>query len=837
MGVRCLLSEPSRARFPHWRRPSRAARAAGRARAPSAMFRNGPLPPGLTSVFEGVTRRQWDARRRREPHVGHPWLMRGLRLTAALEKHAGCVNAVSWNDDASLLLSGSDDLCVCVWSLGTEFPCRGSVYTGHVHNIFSAEFVPNSGSNVCVTVAGDGDVRRVDLARGFAAGADRNRPRRRWLSDPDGDSPHAVSLFRGDGREGDDADLPSDAGMGMKLRFVPGSAHVFLTTHQDGRVRRFDLRLPNANHTIVCDLSVQGSCSDIAFDPTNTSLFAVGCDDPYVRVFDVRQCDKGRRARAARARASSPSEREHPALLPVVAKYSPGRGAGFNTKRLQFDGVSGLAYSRKGELAVNYRGEHLYVIDRYAAEREYKRLAETASFRDEGDGANGFGANRGTADCLLDGWAMDFENAQHLAWTSRWASSSFSARGGGGTVDAPTALHPSRSPSPEFGYDVPSDDEDDEDDEDSDEVRVDDEDDARSRLGPHSDRRSASVPRDRAVSRGRSATPAAGADGANADPWSLFDADPTLRFDPSVRRFVGHKNVKTFLKGVAFLCDDAYVAVGGDCGSLFVWRKKTGALVQKVQADSQVVNNVCPHPRLPVAVTSGIDDVLRVWEPGEGADLCQKPTRETEDEDELAEAMLAELERGGHFAEVWDRLARRGPGDADDDEDDERVAADFDRWTRRGRGVDEESEETPEDEDVDDDEESSSEESSSESSSECSERDDAEEASDASDAPSGPVPSRIKRIANETTRAVGELARAEAREEAARRRRRDESPRRGPDEAAFVDAHRAGTSAARGAGASGHASGRAEEAAPGPSGDDRGLRRSKRVRASARGAR
>ena len=807
------------------------------------MFRTGPLPSGLTSVFEGVTRRQWDARRRREPHVGHPWLMRGLRLTAALEKHAGCVNAVSWNDDASLLLSGSDDLCVCVWSLGSAFPCRGSVYTGHVHNIFSAEFVPNSGSNACVTVAGDGDVRRVDLARGFAAGADRNRPRRRWLSDPDENSPHAVSLFGGDGREGHDADLPSDAGMGMKLKFVPGSAHVFLTTHQDGRVRRFDLRLPNGgNHETVCDLSVQGSCSDIAFDPTNDSLFAVGCDDPYVRVFDLRHCGAGRRARAARARASSPSEREHPALLPVVAKYSPGRGAGFNTKRLQFDGVSGLAYSRKGELAVNYRGEHLYVIDRYAAEREYKRLflAETASR----DGADGFGTRRGTADCLLDGWAMDLENAQNLAWTSRWTSSSHSARQGGGTVDSPTALHPSRSPSPEFGYDVPSDDEDDEDaDEgpsaaDEGPSAADEDDVSRRRLGPNSsDRRSASVPRDRAVSRGRSATPAANADGANADPWSLFDADPTLRFDPSVRRFVGHENVKTFLKGVAFLCDDAYVAVGGDCGGLFVWRKKTGALVQKVQADSQVVNNVCPHPRLPVAVTSGIDDVLRVWEPGEGADLCQKPTREAEDEDELAEAMLAELERGGHFAEVWDRLARRGPGDADDDEDDARVAADFDRWTRRGRGVDEESEETPEDEDVDDDEESSSEESSSESSSECSERDDAEEASDASDAPSGPVPSRNKRVANETMRAVGELARAEAREEVARRRRRDESPRRGPDEAAFVDAHRAGTSAARGAGASGHASGRAEETAPGPSGDDRGLRRSKRVRANARGSR
>jgi hypothetical protein len=54
-----------------------------------------------------------------------------------------------------------------VWSAGSGFPCRGSVYSGHVHNIFSAEFVPGSSGSKCVTTAGDGDVRLVDLERGF----------------------------------------------------------------------------------------------------------------------------------------------------------------------------------------------------------------------------------------------------------------------------------------------------------------------------------------------------------------------------------------------------------------------------------------------------------------------------------------------------------------------------------------------------------------------------------------------------------------------------------------------------------------------------------------------
>ena len=224
---------------------------------------------------------------------------------------------------------------------------------------------------------------------------------------------------------------------------------------------------------------------------------------------------------------------------------------------------------------------------------------------------------------------MDAENAYHLAWTSRWplsegariARSEGDVAMRGSAVDAPTALHPSRSPSPEFGYAVPSDEEEDEGDGEDVDVSRD--------AGAAADRRSASGPRDRAVSRGRGGDSPGVA--PSVDPWSLFDADSTLRADPSVRRFVGHKNVKTFLKGVAFLCDDAYVATGSDCGGLFVWRVRSGALAQKVQADSQVVNNVCPHPRLPVAVTSGIDDVVRVWEPGEGTDLAQPPTREAED--------------------------------------------------------------------------------------------------------------------------------------------------------------------------------------------------------------
>ena len=575
-------------------------------RTPRASARN--VAP--TSAYRDVLRREWDPRHRLRPRLGHSHFVKNLRLVQRLDRHAGCVNTVAWSEDASLLLSGSDDLCVCVWSVGTSFPCLGTVYTGHNHNIFSAEFVPGTRGGRCVTTAGDGDVRVVDLIRGFQSARGRGDPRdrpgerspfrtRRFGFDDDNaaDDGAARSLFAG--RPTD----PNEIGdvMGMKVRFVPGAPDVLLATHQDGRVRRFDLRLaPRATGDVVVDLSVQGGCSDLAFDPSSPSLFALGCDDPFVRVFDVRHLAETARDVSAARRARSPSEREHADLIPVVAKYSPGKSHGFNSRSLRFDGVSGLAYGKRGELAVTYRGEHLYVIDQRAYES--RRLASVGDGRGNGHG-NGHGGH-GAAGAGTE-WGSLF--------------------GAGGSPP------PAGSESPEFGYASP----------DTSGLRSGGSDsDSGSDAGAESDsdaedgaagaRRSVSVPRDRVLSPRPHQPSEAG--------WDLFDDDPTHRpmerDDSAVRRYVGHRNVKTFLKSVAFMCDDAYVSTGSDCGGMFVWDARTCELVLKVQADSQVVNNVCPHPSLPMVVTSGIDDCMRVWEGGDGRHLIDLPERYPDDDDD-----------------------------------------------------------------------------------------------------------------------------------------------------------------------------------------------------------
>lgn len=44
------------------------------------------------------------------------------------------------------------------------------------------------------------------------------------------------------------------------------------------------------------------------------------------------------------------------------------------------------------------------------------------------------------------------------------------------------------------------------------------------------------------------------------------------------------------MKEIAFLGDDEFVTTGSDCGNAFVWEKKTGKLVQLLEADESVVN-------------------------------------------------------------------------------------------------------------------------------------------------------------------------------------------------------------------------------------------------------
>lgn len=72
------------------------------------------------------------------------------------------------------------------------------------------------------------------------------------------------------------------------------------------------------------------------------------------------------------------------------------------------------------------------------------------------------------------------------------------------------------------------------------------------------------------------------------------------------------------IKGVNFLgpnCD--YVTSGSDCGYVFIWRKKDGELTRVMKGDKRIVNCVEQHPSEIVVASSGIENDIKVWAPGE----------------------------------------------------------------------------------------------------------------------------------------------------------------------------------------------------------------------------
>lgn len=65
-----------------------------------------------------------------------------------------------------------------------------------------------------------------------------------------------------------------------------------------------------------------------------------------------------------------------------------------------------------------------------------------------------------------------------------------------------------------------------------------------------------------------------------------------------------------------------YIVSGSDDGSFFIWEKETTNLVRILQGDESIVNCLQPHPSYCFLATSGIDPVVRLWNPRPEVDNC-----------------------------------------------------------------------------------------------------------------------------------------------------------------------------------------------------------------------
>lgn len=135
--------------------------------------------------------------------------------------------------------------------------------------------------------------------------------------------------------------------MVYKLIFVPDTPRVFLSTHQDSVVRLYDLRTNGPTQTLLdlrhLHLGEYG-VNTLAFDPLGAHLFALGCSDPYLRVYDIRKP-------AGPTSVFCPAEIRQKAVSARERPFMPGYY------------ITGVDWSCKGELAATYSREHVYTFD------------------------------------------------------------------------------------------------------------------------------------------------------------------------------------------------------------------------------------------------------------------------------------------------------------------------------------------------------------------------------------------------------------------------------------------------------------------------------------------
>ncbi|KAJ0393272.1 hypothetical protein P43SY_001091 [Pythium insidiosum] len=268
----------------------------------------------------------------------HGALLRRLAVDATLDSHRGCVNHLRWNEQGTLLASGSDDTRLILWDYATH-RVRADIATGHVLNIFAVCFVPGTQDHILATGAMDKDVR-IHYA-----------PFRR-------DSTKRFRFHRGRVKD---------------IASSPGVPRVFWSVGEDGVVFQFDLRsLPTADG-MTADGDPSGALirlgkgrhsggtlrgMGMAVHPLDPTQVVVACGDFYTRLYDRRML------RVEPYRAS------HRAMTRAVEIFAPPHlhvdaSCDARTQRRHDDahGTSVQFSSDGTQVLANYHNDHIYLYN------------------------------------------------------------------------------------------------------------------------------------------------------------------------------------------------------------------------------------------------------------------------------------------------------------------------------------------------------------------------------------------------------------------------------------------------------------------------------------------
>ncbi|KAK8320474.1 hypothetical protein V6Z12_A12G040400 [Gossypium hirsutum] len=199
-----------------------------------------------------------------------------------------------------------------------------------------------------------------------------------------------------------------------------------------------------------------------------------------------------------------------------------------------------------------------------------------------------------------------------------------------------------------------------------------------------------------------SSSPLSGSDASEMGPdHSVMSASAMEKADEKAipQVYKGHRNCET-VKGVSFFGPKSkYVVSGSDCGRIFIWNKKGGALVRVMEADKHVVNCTESHPHTTILASSGIEKDIKIWTPMAAekatlpANIEQKvpnpaflwlPLVENEDDyyllfddvdvtddDNDDEVHEDEDDSDDYFHDVYDDIDAAADDDNDDDDDND----------------------------------------------------------------------------------------------------------------------------------------------------------------------
>ncbi|CAH2085043.1 unnamed protein product [Euphydryas editha] len=278
-----------------------------------------------------------------------------LGLEKELNGHLGCVNCLEWNSDGSVLASASDDLHVILWDPYRHKQIH-TLSTGHTGNIFSVKFLsPES----LVTCAADGSVRARNIMNGQML-----------------------------------LECACHCGRVKRLAVAPDNPQILWSAGEDGLVLQHDLRCPHrcnsdSDNVLVNLLNHMGRYAEakcLAVNPRRPYQLAVGANDVYVRLYDIRMI---KLARLQELQGGAPNSRlmwerqnvrcshaghgdpDNNIPREAVQYFAPGHlSMQPNANSFPKKAVTYLAYSHDGnELLVNMGSEQVYLFDINTASR------------------------------------------------------------------------------------------------------------------------------------------------------------------------------------------------------------------------------------------------------------------------------------------------------------------------------------------------------------------------------------------------------------------------------------------------------------------------------------